>query len=377
MICDAAHITGVDWNGYLKYFRPSKRFVEERQKFFAESLLMRRDEMQMHRHAHFSGIASTSPLAHALERSDSIGSITSIHSLSSLNEQLAASASASASHNSSQGSLVNYQLQHTQISPNKENLLLTNSPNESQALALAAANGHIPPILLSNVQLKTRISPPNSFSSNGAENVNGTSSASGIGVLMDSTNGGGRTRNSPLMRPTNRYCTNLDTVNETTSDNSTHDPSCSSHHGEFGGGGSSLPSTPSHKLVADPRLSLSSGSSPKHSSSARAHTHALASRSGPFSLPSNMKLSSPLDMTNGSNSGNGSGGGNTIYSNGYHTARFTDSRFSDDSIHNPNDPNDLPMLRNQGLFPHSRSCGSLHEHGLKQRRVRVNMPPDE
>eukprot|EP01083_Nonionella_stella_P012627 35766_1 len=38
MICETAQITGVDWNGYLKYFRPSKRFVEHRQKLFAESL---------------------------------------------------------------------------------------------------------------------------------------------------------------------------------------------------------------------------------------------------------------------------------------------------------------------------------------------------
>lgn len=46
MICSAADITGVDWNGYLKYFRPSKRFIESRQKAFADSLLHRQAQLK-------------------------------------------------------------------------------------------------------------------------------------------------------------------------------------------------------------------------------------------------------------------------------------------------------------------------------------------
>lgn len=41
MIAEKAGLIDVPWDGYLKYFRPSERFVEERRKIFASSLIAR------------------------------------------------------------------------------------------------------------------------------------------------------------------------------------------------------------------------------------------------------------------------------------------------------------------------------------------------
>ncbi len=41
MIAKRAGLIDVPWDGYLKYFRPSERFVEERRKLFASSLIAR------------------------------------------------------------------------------------------------------------------------------------------------------------------------------------------------------------------------------------------------------------------------------------------------------------------------------------------------
>jgi len=41
MIANKAGLIDVPWDGYLKYFRPSDRFVEERRKIFASSLISR------------------------------------------------------------------------------------------------------------------------------------------------------------------------------------------------------------------------------------------------------------------------------------------------------------------------------------------------
>ncbi len=41
MIANKAGLIDVPWDGYLKYFRPSERFVEERRKIFASSLISR------------------------------------------------------------------------------------------------------------------------------------------------------------------------------------------------------------------------------------------------------------------------------------------------------------------------------------------------
>ena len=41
MIADRAGLKNVDFDGYLKHFKPSQRYVEERQKLFAQSLLKR------------------------------------------------------------------------------------------------------------------------------------------------------------------------------------------------------------------------------------------------------------------------------------------------------------------------------------------------
>ena len=41
MIANKAGLIDVPWDGYLKYFRPSERFVEERRKIFASSLIAR------------------------------------------------------------------------------------------------------------------------------------------------------------------------------------------------------------------------------------------------------------------------------------------------------------------------------------------------
>jgi len=38
LICEKAKLTSVEWDGYMKYFAPSARFVRESQKLFAESL---------------------------------------------------------------------------------------------------------------------------------------------------------------------------------------------------------------------------------------------------------------------------------------------------------------------------------------------------
>jgi len=44
MIADQAGLINVEWDGYLKHFRPSARYVAERQKLFAESLKERLSE---------------------------------------------------------------------------------------------------------------------------------------------------------------------------------------------------------------------------------------------------------------------------------------------------------------------------------------------
>eukprot|EP00294_Goniomonas_avonlea_P006938 CAMPEP_0114555516 /NCGR_PEP_ID=MMETSP0114-20121206/8789_1 /TAXON_ID=31324 /ORGANISM="Goniomonas sp, Strain m" /LENGTH=256 /DNA_ID=CAMNT_0001740643 /DNA_START=633 /DNA_END=1403 /DNA_ORIENTATION=+ len=41
MIAKKANLTNVHWDGYLKYLQPSRKLVEERQRVFAESLIMR------------------------------------------------------------------------------------------------------------------------------------------------------------------------------------------------------------------------------------------------------------------------------------------------------------------------------------------------
>jgi glycerol-3-phosphate O-acyltransferase 3/4 len=41
LIAKKAGLKNVSWDGYLKYFQPNKKFVEERQKLFASSLLAR------------------------------------------------------------------------------------------------------------------------------------------------------------------------------------------------------------------------------------------------------------------------------------------------------------------------------------------------
>lgn len=41
MIANKAGLRNVNWDGYLKYFRPSERFIEERRKLFASSLIKR------------------------------------------------------------------------------------------------------------------------------------------------------------------------------------------------------------------------------------------------------------------------------------------------------------------------------------------------
>ena len=41
MIVKKAGITDVPWDGYLKYFKPSPKFVEERRKLYASSLIAR------------------------------------------------------------------------------------------------------------------------------------------------------------------------------------------------------------------------------------------------------------------------------------------------------------------------------------------------
>jgi hypothetical protein len=41
MIADQAKLKNVEFDGYLKHFKPSQRYVEERQKLFAQSLLKR------------------------------------------------------------------------------------------------------------------------------------------------------------------------------------------------------------------------------------------------------------------------------------------------------------------------------------------------
>lgn len=38
VICERASLTNTDWNGYLKYFKPSKRFIQAKQKAFADGL---------------------------------------------------------------------------------------------------------------------------------------------------------------------------------------------------------------------------------------------------------------------------------------------------------------------------------------------------
>jgi len=41
LIADTAGLEDVDFDGYMKYFRPSQRYVEKRQKIFADSLMKR------------------------------------------------------------------------------------------------------------------------------------------------------------------------------------------------------------------------------------------------------------------------------------------------------------------------------------------------
>ena len=41
MIAKQAGLKNVEFDGYLKHFKPSQRYVEERQKLFANSLLKR------------------------------------------------------------------------------------------------------------------------------------------------------------------------------------------------------------------------------------------------------------------------------------------------------------------------------------------------
>lgn len=47
MICQKAGLINVPWDGYLKYFRPSERFVEERRKIFASSLISRYSHLNL------------------------------------------------------------------------------------------------------------------------------------------------------------------------------------------------------------------------------------------------------------------------------------------------------------------------------------------
>jgi hypothetical protein len=39
MIAKKAGLVNVPWDGYLKYFKPSERFVEQKRKIFASSLI--------------------------------------------------------------------------------------------------------------------------------------------------------------------------------------------------------------------------------------------------------------------------------------------------------------------------------------------------
>jgi glycerol-3-phosphate O-acyltransferase 3/4 len=41
LIAETARIEDVQWDGYMKYFKPSARFVQSRQKVYAEGLLQR------------------------------------------------------------------------------------------------------------------------------------------------------------------------------------------------------------------------------------------------------------------------------------------------------------------------------------------------
>lgn len=47
MISDRAGLINTEWDGYLKYFKPSDKFVEERRKLFASSLSQRFSSMDL------------------------------------------------------------------------------------------------------------------------------------------------------------------------------------------------------------------------------------------------------------------------------------------------------------------------------------------
>jgi len=47
MICKKAGIIDVPWDGYLKYFKPSEKFVQERRKLYADSLIKRYSNLNL------------------------------------------------------------------------------------------------------------------------------------------------------------------------------------------------------------------------------------------------------------------------------------------------------------------------------------------